>query len=319
MTTDGQLTRRQALAITAAAAAAAAITMPSLVRAQTTPIKIGYTGVADYASAFIAQEEGFFAKRGLQTELQLIQLNSTLPAALVSNSIQIGGPTPSVMLQAVDNGLDLVAVAGCAAITRELTTFGVTARAGVPIAKAEDFVGKRVGVPGLNAFLHVLFRKWLMTQGVDPRRVTYVEVAFPQMPDILRGGTVDAVVTGEPVLGRIVSGNIGTLVSNMTPDIAEPLFTSLWSSTREWATRNGPAVAAFKAAVVEAGAFAKAEPEKTRAHIAKYTRLPPEIVARVPLPNLKAEVTRADIEMWVKVMGEQDMLQGKIDAARVVL
>jgi NitT/TauT family transport system substrate-binding protein len=309
-----KISRRTALAMGAGMLAAPAVT-----RAQGAPIKIGYTGVADYASAFIAQEEGFFSKRGLQTELQLIQLNSTIPAALVSGSIQIGGPTPSVMLQAVDNGLDLVAVAGCAAITKELTTFGVTAKAGLPITKAEDFIGKRVGVPGLNAFLHVLFRKWLMTKGVDPKKVTYVEVPFPQMPDILRGGTVDAVVTGEPVMGRIVSGGIGALVSNMTPDIAESLLTSVWSSTRDWAGKNPGQVANFRSAIIESAAFARSEPEKTRAHIAKYTRLPPEIVARVPLPNLKAEVSRADIEMWVKVMDEQEMLQGKINVARLVL
>ena len=72
----------------------------------------GYTAVTDFASVFVAAEEGYFKKRGLDVELKFIPLNSTIPAALQSDSLQIGGPTPSVFLQAVDGGLDLVLVAG---------------------------------------------------------------------------------------------------------------------------------------------------------------------------------------------------------------
>ena len=74
----------------------------------TTKIVFGYTAVTDFASVFVAAEEGYFKKRNLDVELKFIPLNSTIPAALQSDSLQIGGPTPSVFLQAVDGGLDLV-------------------------------------------------------------------------------------------------------------------------------------------------------------------------------------------------------------------
>ncbi len=38
-----------------------------------------------------------------------------------------------------------------------------------PIRTAQDFVGKKVGVPGIGAFLDVLFRQWLIQSGVDPK------------------------------------------------------------------------------------------------------------------------------------------------------
>ena len=40
-------------------------------------------------------------------QLELIGINSNIPAAILSNSIQIGGPTSTVFLQAADGGLDL--------------------------------------------------------------------------------------------------------------------------------------------------------------------------------------------------------------------
>ena len=59
-------------------------------------VVVGYTAVPDFAAAFIAKEQGVFAKRGLDVELKAITLTSNIPAALVSDSIQIGGTTPTV-------------------------------------------------------------------------------------------------------------------------------------------------------------------------------------------------------------------------------
>src|ERR1700709_2525055 len=77
-----------------------------------TKIQIGCTATSDCASAMVAVDEGLFKKHGLDAEMVLIGINSNIPAAILSNSIQIGGPTSTVFLQAVDGGLDLVAVAG---------------------------------------------------------------------------------------------------------------------------------------------------------------------------------------------------------------
>ncbi len=64
--------------------------------------------------------------------------------------------------------------------------------------KPQDLVGKKVGVPGLNAFLHVMFREWIKANGVDPKQVQFVETPFPQMNEIMKAGNVDAVVAAEP-------------------------------------------------------------------------------------------------------------------------
>ena len=48
-------------------------------------------------------------------------------------------------------------------------------------------LGKKIGVPGLGAFLHVTFRAWLKLAGVDWKKVNFVEAPFPQHGDLLRG------------------------------------------------------------------------------------------------------------------------------------
>jgi len=94
-----------------------------------------------------------------------------------------------------------------------MTGYGLVARAGSGIKTAQDCVGKKVGVPGLGAFLHVTFRAWLKDQGVDYRKVSFVEASFPQHGDLLRGGSVDAVVTADPFMNRITDSGAGYVAS----------------------------------------------------------------------------------------------------------
>src|SRR5262245_26080523 len=84
-------------------------------------VQIGCTATGDCESAMVAIDEGIFKRLGLDAEMVLIGLNSNIPAALLSNSIQIGGPTTPVFLQAADGGLDLVAIGG-ASVMNERTS-----------------------------------------------------------------------------------------------------------------------------------------------------------------------------------------------------
>src|SRR3954454_12695534 len=80
-------------------------------------IQVGCTATSDCASAMVAVDEGIFRKHGLEVEMTPIGINSNIPAAILSNSIQIGGPTSTVFLQAVDGGLDLIAIAGASVMS----------------------------------------------------------------------------------------------------------------------------------------------------------------------------------------------------------
>jgi NitT/TauT family transport system substrate-binding protein len=308
--------RRHALATLTSLGAAA---LPGLVQAQGNKLLLGFTAVSDFSAAFCAKEEGFFAKRSLDIELQLIQLNPMIPAAMQSNSIQIGGPTPPVMIQAVDGGLDLVAIAGGSVTSKTATNYGLVARSGVTIKTAQDCVGKKIGVPGLGAFLHVLFRRWLADKGVNWRQVQFIETAFPQHNDVLRGGSVDAVVTADPFMARIIAGGAGSAPIHFASELPDGQPAILYSTTRAWATANVAALKGFKEAIAEGVAFVAANQPRARQHLGKYTRLPPEVLATVQISTLKPTVSAENIAFWIEVMKAQEMLRTSIDPARLVV
>jgi NitT/TauT family transport system substrate-binding protein len=310
--------RRKLLSALGAASLAAAL--PA--RAQSgTPIVFGYTAVTDFASVFVAAEEGYFKKRNLDVELKFIPLNSTIPAALQSDSLQIGGPTPSVFLQAVDGGLDLVLVAGGGLTSKTVTGFGLVARAGSGIRSAQDCVGKKIGVPGLGAFLHVTFRAYLKDSGVDYRKVNFVEAAFPQHADLLRGGSVDAVVSADPFMSRITESGVGYVASYYSTFLPEGNQTIVHAAKREWVEKNPAAARSFREAVQEGGAFMQ-QPRndaRVRASIGKYIKLPPEVLAKAQISPPGPVVTDKQVAYWVGLMKDQEMLKTPIDVAKLVV
>jgi NitT/TauT family transport system substrate-binding protein len=310
---------RRTLLSSALSAATLAAALPARAQAATR-IVFGYTAVTDFASVFVAQEEGYFKKRNLDVELKFIPLNSTIPSALQSDSLQIGGPTPSVFLQAVDGGLDLVLVAGGGLTSKTITGFGLVARAGSGIKSAPDCVGRKIGVPGLGAFLHVTFRAWLKDSGVDYRKVNFVEAAFPQHADLLRGGSLDAVVTADPFMSRITDSGAGYVASYYSTFLPEGNQTIVHAAKREWVQKNAAAARGFREALAEAAAFMQ-QPKneaKVRSTIGKNIKLPPEVLAKVQISPPGATVSEKQLAYWVGLMKEQEMLRTNLDVATLI-
>jgi len=286
-----------------------------------TKITLLYTAVNAFVGSFVAEDQGFFAERGLDVDLSLAQNGSVISAALVADSAQIGGPTPTVLLQANEQGLDLVVVAGTDFYPQSVSS-GVLARSGSGIAGAPGLVGHKVGVPGIGGIIDVLTRKWVQSSGADYRKVDWVELQFPQMGDALKADLVDAVASVDPFYTRIVDSKAGYPIGTYAAIIPNGTIPVVYASTRAWAVKNPEAVRNFRAALDDATAYVadKAHLASVRDSIAKYTKLPPQVAATLRLPdNLDAHATAAGLRFWIGVSREQGLIKGNPDPASLVL
>src|SRR6266852_3102244 len=77
-----------------------------------TKIKMSYTAVIGFALGYLAEQQGFFQKRGVDIDFIQTAISGNIPGAIVSGSVDIGGPTMPSVLQANDAGLDLVVFSG---------------------------------------------------------------------------------------------------------------------------------------------------------------------------------------------------------------
>jgi NitT/TauT family transport system substrate-binding protein len=316
----GGLRARKGAAMTkrwAILAIAAALAFAGGAQAQT-KVRLAYTATGGFLGAFVAADKGFFAKHGLDVEFQFIGLNSNIPPAMVAGSTDIGGTTTTGLLQAVDGGIPLVVVSGGAATTKGSRTGTLLARTGSGIQKPADFIGRKVGVPGIGAILHVLTENWLLVNGVDPKKVTFVEMGFLQMKDGLANGLIDVVVTADPTYAQIVQAGAGTEVGRIYDALTSETAGIVYTATAEWAGAHKDLVRGFDAANAEAAAYYPAHQNEARATLAKFLKLTPQVANAVELPVTKPEVTPAQLQVMIDVMNRLGMLSTKIDSAKLL-
>jgi NitT/TauT family transport system substrate-binding protein len=268
--------------------------------------------------AFVAKEEGFFAKRGLDVTLQQATGAAQI-SGVVSGSMQFGSPTVAQVLQGVENGLDLQFVAGANFLSDKAKELGpVIVRNGVKIDKPADFAGKTVGVQTIGAFLHVLFVRWLKENGVAPDAVTYVEISFPQMADVMKQGTIDAAVPVEPTTSRIVRAGIGHEAFNYIKDLPDGMPVLAYTGSRAWIAANRDTVAKFREALAEGMAFVAANHDKAFADANVYLKMPPAVMATMPTPDLRLDVKPEGLQQWVKLMKDQHLLKADLDVSKLI-
>lgn len=290
---------------------------PSQSLAQET-VKIAFTPTAAAGGIFNAQAEGMFAKEGLKSSELLGQSNGVaVVAAVQSGSARIGSVAAGVFFGAIENGLDYVAI-GCQSLFGPGTeVLAVISRNGLSIPTAKDFEGKRVAVPGLNGGHHIMFLEWLKDHGADAKKITFLEVNHAQQADVLRGRSIDAVVTAEPNIVRITEAGLGTVVSRLN-DTKRNLPDAFFMATRAWADANPESVLAFQRGLKDGVAFAAADPDKTAKNTALYLKQNEAVVRQSGkqqfcTPDLKKHVGELN-----QIMLDLGLSKKPMDADRVV-
>jgi ABC-type taurine transport system substrate-binding protein len=167
-------------------------------------ITLLYVPINAYVASYAAKDQGFFARYGLDIELKIVPTGGPSIASLMAGSAQIAGTTPTQFLQANEQGFDLVIVGGAVAYPVTPNANGIVAKTGSGIKAPADLIGKKVGIPGLGSTQEILPKAWLRANGIDERKVDWIEIQFPQLVDALKSGLVDAEVSVSPFLSRAV-------------------------------------------------------------------------------------------------------------------
>jgi NitT/TauT family transport system substrate-binding protein len=293
-----------------------AASIPALAAAQT-KINLGYTQANAFMAAFVAKDQGFFSKRGLDVTLQLVPQGSTIASAMAGGTLQAGTLTPPAFLLAVEGGIDAQVVAAATYQTKSNPTIGVMARDGSNIKSASDMRGKRIGVPGFNGGNHVVMMKWLKDSGVDPKQVTFVETAFPQMGDLLKSAQIDIAVPVEPFITRIQQNKVGYLVT--VPTIADSFLESFYIMNRAFIQKDPKAARDFREAIREAVTWIGKNEDEARKTQVTYLKLPEQAAQSIKLPTFAVDVKPQDMQFWIDLLKDFGVTQGTATVQQVLL
>jgi NitT/TauT family transport system substrate-binding protein len=199
------------------AAALALLAASVFGRASAEHIKIGLVKVANSGATFIAQEKGYFAAEGLDTELVFFEGGGQpISVAIVSGDIDVGETSTSASLFALAGQGALKIVGG---ETREAKGFHNNAlfatRKGYAagLKTYADLPGHSLAIPQIGSSAHYRLSLIADKFGFDMKSVRLLPVqSIPNVVSALKGGQVDGTINpSTPLTSLIESGDVTIL------------------------------------------------------------------------------------------------------------
>jgi NitT/TauT family transport system substrate-binding protein len=277
-------------------------------------VNVGVIPILDVAPIYLGKEKGFFSSRNIELTLTQAQGGAAIVPAVQSGQFQFGFSNVVSMLVAKEKGLPLKVVAnGVNSTGEDGKDFGsILVKGDSPIKTAADLAGKRVAVNTQKNIADTAVRASVRKAGGDPKAVKMVELPFPDMPAALAAGRVDAAFIVEPGQSGARAQGARSIASSYV-DVAPNLTVAVYFTGEKLIADNPDLVKRFTEAIKESLAYADANPDEARQIIGTYTKIPPEVIAKVTLPKWPAEVNRASIDTLADLAVTDGTLPAKPD------
>ena len=192
--------------------AALTLLAPAGAFAASAPIRvnIGAASVSSSAlSLWVAQEQGIFAKHGVEAQLVLIRGGSTLVASLLTGEIQMAFTSGVSVLGVAAQGVDVMMLTS---ISNRVSWKLI---ASPQIKRAQDLRGKRFGVQSIVGSTWMYAMLGLEQLGLEPKRdnITFLPIGDPVViAQALEAGRIDAAVLDPTLSRRLTAKGFSQLV-----------------------------------------------------------------------------------------------------------
>ena len=243
----------------------------ALAAAAPDPVIIGTASVTSSAlSLWIAREQGFFQKYGVEARTILIPGGQSLISSLMAGHIHLLFTTGVPVLSAVAQGTDIKMV------TSTSNRLSWKLMANPQIRKAQDLRGKRIGVQSIVGSTWMNSMLALEVLGLEPKRdnISFLPTGDPPtMSQALEVGRIDAAVL-DPALSRSLMSKGFSLVVDLAQE--NVFFPGLgFGATRAYIDQHASVVESAVTALTESIAFVLAPRNKSvvLASIMKNLRL----------------------------------------------
>lgn len=305
------LTRSGFVSTLAAALASAAPRTVGAQTASTVTTRIGVAPVEVCAEAFYGVDLGIFKKAGLDVELQFFPSPGSISTALAGNAIDVGLFDSVGLIAAHSRNVPIVFLAPGKLYEDSAPEIGLVVRDDGP-RTAKDVVGT-VAAPSINNIGALATLAWLDRNGGDSKRIKFLELPFPAMNDAVQRGTVIGAVSVEPWLSDARDKGMRTMAPSN--GIASVFVASAWVGSQSWAEGHPSIVAPLVAAIYTAGRWGNSNHTASIPIVAKYTKLPPETLAKMRHGRFAESTDLKTIQPVIDAMVSYDFIPKGFPAA----
>ncbi len=282
-------------------------------------LRVGSIPIAGNVALYCAMDYGGLAAEGIEIQSTDFQSGTRIVEALAGGSLDIGLSATLSVLQAVQQGLDLVIVAPASfkASDNRAPTSALVARRDAGIAGPAQLRGKTIAVNSLRSLDYLIAAEYLGRGGVSPRDVTWQELSYPHIVPALDNARVDAAFVAEPFLSIFRNGNRVTVLSTAL-DIIPGSSTASYTALRSW-TQSRPAVLeAFLRGLRRGIDVCERDPQKMRDALVKHTGVKPALAQQIGLPVLRPTLRAVDLLPLMELARRHELLVRDVDIERLL-
>jgi NitT/TauT family transport system substrate-binding protein len=270
------------------------------------------------APLYAAMANGYFKDEGLSLELAPTAGGAIGIPGLVGGSYDIAFSNNVSALSAVAQGIDVQLLAPFPQGAADETA--VIARKGEGIKTGRDLNGKVVAANTNKNVIWLYLREWIRKTGGDPSKITFREVAFPQMIDALKQKQIDAAfeinvfviaASKDPAL-EVVSFPYREVQPNVQP--------SQYVATRKFIQGNPDKIARFLRALDRGNKWFDTHigTDELYSLVAGFTKLPVDVVRQMKFQPVAQRVELVELEKTMTLMRREGMLTADVNAKGMI-
>jgi NitT/TauT family transport system substrate-binding protein len=262
--------------------ASAALGFPGLARsADPTPVQLGTMGADGSAEPFYGVDHGFFKDAGLDVNITVMQNTAQLASAVAGNALEIGYGSVIPVAQAHLRGLEFRVIAPAFEAGGPAPTNLLLVAKDSTIKSGADLNGLTVAVNGLRDLSQYETQAWIDQNGGDIKTVKLIEIPFPEMGVAVASGRVAAAISAEPFTTVALAGGQVRVLGNASSSVGKLYVATCWFATPAWLQANADAARRFQGAMLKIAKWANANHPATEAIVLKYTKIAPEVAAKM--------------------------------------
>ena len=264
------------------AGAAAALAVPSTVRAQQTQhLKLAGVPEDSITPALYAEDAGLFRRAGITVEIAPERSGSAIASGIAGGAFDIAKSSLVGLIVARAKGIPFVLVAAGGVYSSTAPVVGLLVKADAPVKTAADLNGKTIAVSALGDIYSLSMSAWMEKNGGKPDSVKQLEFPVGAVPDALIAGRVDAGPVIEPILQAAVDAGKVRVIGHPFDAIAPRFLYTAWFAMTDWTAAHVPEALAFNHAMRDASVYSNAHKPESVDRLAKYTSIAPATIAKM--------------------------------------
>jgi len=262
-------------------------------------LRVGSLKMAALTNVWVAKEAKIFDKNGLDVELIQFRSGNEAIAAQRGGHVDIVLSIPGTAMTAIERGFDLTLIAQNETARKEGPDAGaLIVRKDSGINSVADLAGKKFALSNLHSQLHVAVLVVLKKHGVDPSKVTFLEIPFSSHPDVLKSKQIDVAVALDPWTTQMRTSDYAKVLSwNYVESLPEQPI-GAWYARADFVKKNSDAVARFAKSIRDSIEYMNTDEDRARQNVAAYTGLNVGFLKDMPLNRWSYEI---DPKVWQAV------------------